>query len=126
MKRIFCIVICICMLVAMLGCNNDIKVDDEEVIQILSDKSNVAKEFALQNFNRYMTERGIDSYSVEQTFFGFYLSNTSEIIYIVCFVFVIDDEYEKYGYKIAVDETERCVVLDEGAYLADFWLGQVE
>ena len=125
MKRRTVFFMCICLLCIVLsGCkdnnNNSIEFEHNEVMQALADRSYAAKTFADPLFAEHMTSQDISDYTIEQSSYGFYTSETPDSVYVVGYLYSVNGSMEKYGYKIVVDENENCSVLEEGVEVAEF------
>lgn len=131
MKRKTAFFLCTCLLCLMLtGCKDDnnisIEFEHNEVMQALADRSHAAKEYTAPLFADYMAAQEISDYTIEQTAYGFYTSNNPDSVYVVGYLYSVNNNTEKYGYKIVVDKTGNCSVLEEGGAVAEFLFGETE
>lgn len=127
MKKLLLLILTFGLSISMVGCKTAYSSNDDnsnEVIQILADKSSVAKEYATTAFKEYMVSQSIDDYKIEHTSYGFSTSDISEAMYMVAFRYLVADETHQYGYKIIVDDNDICTIIDEGREIADFLLGK--
>lgn len=104
------------MVFILTGCNNASSNNQNENVensafQELYDSSIVAKEFADKNLNEYLKPFNSD-YKVMETAYGFVTAE--EPYYVICYKCSngINDLF--YGYKIRVDNSGDCTILDEG------------
>ena len=105
------------MVFILTGCNNTNSNSQNEnaensAFQELYDRSIAAKEFADKHLNEYLKPFNSD-YEVMETAYGFVTAE--EPYYVVCYKCSngINDLF--YGYKISVDDSGDCIILDEGS-----------
>ena len=85
--------------------------DENRAFQELYDRSYSAKECADEHINDYLLT--LDSnYSIIETAYGFVTAE--EPFYIVCYKCSNSVNNLLYGYKIAVDSSGICSILEEG------------
>lgn len=104
------------MVLILSGCDNASGNSQNEnaknsAFQELYDRSIIAKEFADKNINEYLMLSDSD-YKVMETAYGFVTS--AEPYYVICYKCSngINDLF--YGYKIGVDNSGDCTILEEG------------
>lgn len=125
MKRTTRLLILILLILGMTGCSvSSSNFETNEAVQILADRSALAKEYASPLFDEYMESQSIENYTIEQTAYGFYTSETPNSVYVVGFRYTSDDVTGMYGYKIVIDENDICSVLEESREVAAFLFGE--
>lgn len=103
------------MVLILSGCDNASGNSQNEnaknsAFQELYDRSITAKEFADKNIHEYLM---LSDYKVMETAYGFVTS--AEPYYVICYKCSngINDLF--YGYKIGVDNSGDCTILEEGS-----------
>lgn len=84
--------------------------------QELSDQSQLVKEFAEEEFARFLQNSG--EYEILQTNYGFVTDDPPK--YYAGFQYRMEDTIHYYAYQISVDDAGQCTILAEGEDVAEF------
>lgn len=107
-KRIFIIFLLIIILTAC-GVKNS---SDETAFETLYNNSENIKKTAQEMFIKEMKTREYKDYDIQETAYGFFLSN-KEPIYMVVFKYKLNSNIKYYGYKFLV-ENNNYSLIEEG------------
>jgi len=121
-SKTVCLFILITMVFLMCGCEDK---QNSDTLYIY-DWGETAKDFALQLFENRMHDEYQDNFTLENTYCGFNVSSESETAYVVVFHYVYNENNEKYGYMISVNQLGQCNLLDEGSAVADLLFDPTE
>ena len=114
-KMILRFFILVIMVFLRYGCNDKQTTDTLYIY----DWGETAKDFAMQLFENRMNDEYDDNFKLEKTYYGFNVSSESETTYIVVFHYICNENNERYGYMVSVNQLGQCSLLDEGSDVAE-------
>ncbi len=104
MKKYLSLLVAILLVLTVTGCGKN-----AEIIE----KANLAKDFVDPLFVEKMSQ---SEYTVTHIATGYYTEN-GETVYLVGYTYTVptSETPRQYGYKVAVDDSGKCTVLEHNA-----------